>query len=138
MNPNSSEMKLGPFEFVMPTKLVWRSPAGDALVDELQVIQARSALIVTDPGVAAAGLVDELRARLEAEIAVSVHADVSGNPTTDDVAATRAMAVGSGAEAIVALGGGSAIDTAKATAMLLANGGEYVDYQWDGRPIHAS
>jgi alcohol dehydrogenase len=35
----------------------------------------------------------------------------------------------------VAIGGGSAIDTAKATAMLVANGGEYADYQWGGRPI---
>ena len=132
----SSIRLIGPFDFLMPTRLVWHSPAGDSLVDELATLPARSALIVTDPGVAAAGLVDPLTERLvEAGIEFSVHADVSGNPTTQDVAAARAAAERSGAEVIVALGGGSVIDTAKATAMLLANGGEYVEYQWEGRPI---
>ena len=125
-----------PFIFNLPTKLAWRTPASDAVVEELAAIEARRALIVTDPGVAAAGLLEPLTAALEdGGVEVAVHADVSSNPTTGDVAAARSVAEQSEADAIVALGGGSAIDTAKATAMLLANGGEYREYQWDGRPI---
>ena len=43
----SSIRLIGPFDFLMPTRLVWHSPAGDSLVDELATLPARSALIVT-------------------------------------------------------------------------------------------
>lgn len=53
---------------------------------------------------------------------------VAGEPTVDD--ARRAAGVGRqvGADVLLAIGGGSAIDLAKATAMLLANGGDPMDY----------
>lgn len=127
---------IDPFTFAIPTRIVWRSPAAEALVEELAAINAGNVLIITDPGVEAAGLVEQATVPLrEAGIDATVHSDVSGNPTTRDVAASRALAEECEAEAIVALGGGSAIDTAKATAMLIANGGEYTEYQWEGRPI---
>ena len=126
----------GEFVFNLPTKLVWHTPAGEAVAAELRALEGWRTLVVTDPGIAGAGLLDPVTSALEdAEIEVVVHAEVSGNPTTADVAAARSIAEQFEAEAIVALGGGSAIDTAKATAMLLANGGEYHEYQWEGRPI---
>ncbi|MDH3753118.1 MAG: iron-containing alcohol dehydrogenase [Acidimicrobiia bacterium] len=124
------------FAFQMPTRIVWGTPVIDAVPAEVAALGVDRVLIVTDPGLATTGLPDAVRAALEhAGVAVAVHADVSGNPTTDDVAAARSIAESSRSGAIVAIGGGSAIDTAKASAMLLANGGEYADYQWDGRPI---
>lgn len=124
------------FGFHMPTRIVWHTPAREAVVTQAKMLGAASALIVTDPGLAATGFPDEVRSALEdAGLDVVTHAKVSGNPTTDDVAATRALADAQDSDAIIAIGGGSAIDTAKATAMLVANGGEYGDYQWGGRPI---
>ncbi len=124
------------FGFQMPTRLVWGSPVNEAVPAEVAALGATRVLIVTDPGLAATGLPEGLRGALEGTGGtVSIYDEVSGNPTTKDVAGARSVAEECDCEAIVAIGGGSAIDTAKATAMLLANGGEYSDYQWDGRPI---
>ncbi len=124
------------FSYQMPTRIVWHSPAREAVITELQAIGARRALIVTDPGLLATGLPSEVQAALaEAGVDVEIHADVAGNPTTDDVVAVRSLAEEHGSEVLIAIGGGSAIDTAKAASMLLANGGDYAEYQWEGRPI---
>ena len=124
------------FSFEMPVRIVWGSPAAAALTEVLDGLGARRVLVVTDPGVAATGLPAEIAAALGgAGIDAVVHDQVSGNPAVGDVAAARARAVEHRSDALVAVGGGSAIDTAKAAAMLLANGGEYADYQWEGRPV---
>jgi alcohol dehydrogenase class IV len=125
-----------PFTFLVSTRIVWRSPAAEALVEEVESTGARRVLVVSDPGVAAAGLVEEVTSPLiESGVELTVHAEVAGNPTTRDVADTRRLAEDGEVEAIIAVGGGSAIDTAKATAMLITNGGEYSEYQWEGRKI---
>jgi alcohol dehydrogenase class IV len=53
---------------------------------------------------------------------------VPGEPTAELARAGLAAARGHGADVIAAIGGGSVIDTAKAVAMLLANGGDPLDY----------
>jgi alcohol dehydrogenase class IV len=124
------------FSFHMPTRIVWHSPAREAIVAEVKAFGAARVLVVTDPGLVATGLPADIGAALEDEgVDVALYGDVAGNPTTDDVAAARALAAEHQVEVIIAVGGGSAIDTAKAAAMLLANGGDYAEYQWEGRPI---
>jgi alcohol dehydrogenase class IV len=53
---------------------------------------------------------------------------VAGEPTVDLVRAAVAAAREHGADAVVSIGGGSVIDTGKAAAMLLGNGGDPLDY----------
>ncbi len=124
------------FSFHMPTRIVWHTPADEAARTEVGAIGAATALVVTDAGLAATGLPgDVLQALEDAGLDVVVYSDVQGNPTTDDVAAVRSLAQAHESQVLIAVGGGSVIDTAKATAMLVANGGEYADYQWEGRPV---
>jgi alcohol dehydrogenase class IV len=53
---------------------------------------------------------------------------VAGEPTVGLARAALAAARGHGADVVAAIGGGSAIDTAKAVALLLGNGGDPLDY----------
>lgn len=86
-------------------------------------------LIVTDPGVAAAGLADQLSEILVADgLDVTVFDGVEANPTLTNVATGTAAAGDTDGLVIVALGGGSSMDCAKAIAMDAANEGPFRDY----------
>jgi aldehyde dehydrogenase (NAD+) len=91
------------------------------LYAEVDEMGKRRALVVTDAGVVAAGLLVRLREVLGPRIAAvfdRVTQD-SGVAIVDEVVG---VARACGADVIVSLGGGSCIDTAKATAVALANG----------------
>ncbi len=127
---------LSPFAFTLPTQVIFGQPALEALKAQLKALGAARVLLVSDRGLAQLGWPDRFCAALqEAGCQVAAFSDVSTNPTTAEVHAGLAIAHDQGSEALVALGGGSAIDVAKAIAMLLANGGVYADYQWGGKPI---
>ena len=91
---------------------------------------ARRVLLVTDPGVAATGdperIADGMRSR---GLEVVVYAEARVEPTDASLEAAVAAARGSGPfHAVVAVGGGSSIDTAKAVDLMLTNPGELMDY----------
>lgn len=87
------------------------------------------ALLVTDPGVRAAGHADRAEAALrEAGIRALVFDRVEENPTTRHVEEAARAALAFGVDFVVGLGGGSAMDTAKGANFLLTNGGRMEDY----------
>ena len=78
-------------------------------------------LLVTDRGVRSLGLTGPLETALAAQdIACAVYDGVVQNPTIDNVEAGRALYLSSGAQAIIAVGGGSAMDCAKAVGARIA------------------
>ena len=80
-----------------------------------------SVLLVTDRGVRSLGLTEPLETALAARhIACAVYDGVVQNPTVDNVEAGRALYLSSGAQAIIAVGGGSAMDCAKAVGARIA------------------
>ena len=124
------------FIYHLPTRIVFGQAAHEALPAELGTLGAQAVLLVSDPGLADLGLVAELATALEeASYDVTIFTGVSSNPTTDEVHAGLEIAQAQAVDALVAVGGGSPIDVAKAIAMLLANGGTYADYQWGGKAI---
>jgi alcohol dehydrogenase class IV len=87
----------------------------------------RRAFVVTDPGVARAGVADRVRSILEsAGITTHVHAEVEPNPgTASIVRGSHALALfGTQETVVVALGGGSSMDSAKAISLHALNGGD--------------
>lgn len=84
----------------------------------------KHALVVTDPGIKAAGILDSILSSLdEAEIAHTVYDNVTPNPTILEVDGGVAAMKESGADLVVGVGGGSAIDAAKGIAITTAMGG---------------
>ena len=90
----------------------------------------RRALVVTDAGLVATGAPDEIADGLRAAgIEVVVYAGVRVEPTDRSLAEAVDFARAAGPfDAIVAVGGGSSIDTAKAVDLLVTNDGELLDY----------
>lgn len=91
-------------------------------------------LLVTDPGVQAAGHSDRALAMLAgAGVEVRVFSELESNPTSAHVEAGRAMAEAWGrVDLILGFGGGSAMDCAKGINFLLSNGGRMEDYWGTG------
>jgi alcohol dehydrogenase len=87
-------------------------------------------MLVTDPGVQAAGLADPARDNLiAAGLEVLVFQQVEPNPRDVDCLAGADMAADFAADGFAAVGGGSAIDTAKCIALLRTNGGHPRDWE---------
>jgi alcohol dehydrogenase len=92
------------------------------------------ALIVSDPGIVAAGYVGSARRLLEAA-GVEVHTfhDFSENPDSDMVEAGRRVAASCHIDGLVGLGGGSSMDCAKGINFVLTSGGCISDYKGYGK-----
>jgi len=88
------------------------------------------ALIVTDKGVRQNGLLEPIfRALSLAGLEVTVFDNVVSNPTISNVEEAVNAQKTSGSQVIIAVGGGSPMDTAKAAALLATNGGHISDYE---------
>ena len=97
---------------------------------DLAQLDARRVLLVTDPGVAATGAPAEIAEALGRDGIETVVFDRSRVEPTDG-SLVEAVEFARGAapfDAVVAVGGGTAIDTAKAVNLLLTNDGELMDY----------
>jgi alcohol dehydrogenase class IV len=101
---------------------------GDGVVTEipglLRRLGADAAFVVTDRGLVEAGVAGVVVEQLEAAgLRHAIHDAVTANPSAADVLAGSAAlrAFGRGAVVVVAVGGGSAIDAAKAMALHVAN-----------------
>ncbi len=103
---------------------------------------ASRVLLVTDPGLVAAGHAAAAETALRAAgLAVAAYSEVPANPTSEDVERGAARAAAHRPDLIVALGGGSAMDFAKGINFLHTNGGRMADYrglQRPARPLLAS
>jgi 4-hydroxybutyrate dehydrogenase len=85
-------------------------------------------LLVTDAGVVAAGLVDRVAAQSELLRRAPVFDSVPTNPTQEAVEAALDLYREHGCDGLVAIGGGSPIDLAKAVALLATHDGPLVHY----------
>jgi alcohol dehydrogenase class IV len=112
------------FEFATATRIIF----GEGTIRQVAPAarQWGSRVLVVTPRVP--GRADQLRSDLEAGGAQTFTFAVEGEPTVDLIARGLEQARGEQCDVVVALGGGSVIDTGKAIAALLTNSGELMDY----------
>ena len=124
------------FEYESVTRLVFGTGALARLGGLAAELGAGQVLVVTDPGIAAAGILDRATESLAAAgLQYAVFDRVEKNPGSRHVETGRRFAeeLPRPADFVVALGGGSAMDCAKGINFLLTNGGRIEEYRGDGK-----
>lgn len=125
---------LAPFDHQPRTRLVFGVNCLEKVGELAAQLPASKVLLVTDPGIVAAGHSVRAQQFLEqAGLSVSVFDQSEENPTTRCVDACLQIAKSSRIDAFIALGGGSSLDTAKGCNFLLTNGGRMQDYWGIGK-----
>ncbi len=95
---------------------------------------AKRVLLVSDPGLEEAGWVDQVVEVLRrAGLSWAYFRDVQSNPRDFQIQAGARFYLEQEADVVLALGGGSPMDTAKGIALLASNGGEVQDYEGANR-----
>lgn len=123
-----------PFDFEMQTRVV----AGEDSLGRIGQLAAElttgRVLLVTDPGIVAAGHVGRAVKAIEAEnLEVRVFDGAAENPTTDDVERGVAFAKEFQPDLLIGLGGGSSMDCAKGINFVYSCGGTMHDYAGVGK-----
>lgn len=120
---------MGGFQLQVPTQVRFGAGRARELAEVLAQWQCERAFVVTDPAVmAASGAERAVQGLSEAGIAVALWDGVKPDPTLDSVHQAAEAFARSGASSLVAVGGGSAIDTAKGIRVLASAGGRLADY----------
>lgn len=114
---------MGKFEFYSVGRVIFGRGEFRRLGD-LAVTFGKSALVIYN----GAGIVERLVDALSAAHVSSIVHRQRGEPVVTDVDDAVAAARQGGCDFVIGLGGGSAVDAAKATAALLTNGGSAIDY----------
>ena len=131
---SASSSPIGPFDHQPRTRIVFAIGASARAGELARATGMKKVLVVTDPGVVAAGHAQAVLQSLEqAGVATVLFDQARENPTTADVDACLAVARHAGIDGFVGLGGGSSMDTAKGCNFLLTNGGRMQDYRGVGK-----
>ena len=123
--------------FSIPTVMKHSLGAIKSLAGEAQDLGMTRPLIVTDPGIVQAGILERATATFNAgRIDYVVFNRVAPNPPIALVNEAAALYQSEGCNGIIGLGGGSAMDTAKSIGVVAANGGSILEYEWaDPQPV---
>jgi 4-hydroxybutyrate dehydrogenase len=114
--------------FSYPTLVEFGAGALSSLPDHVRA-RGTKAFVVTDPGVRGLPLFDRVMAVLaDAGIPAEATDAVSPNPLAQECERGGQALRASGADVVIGLGGGSALDAAKGIALMATHGGRIVDY----------
>ena len=121
-------------EFRIPRRLIIGSGASERVGEESKQLGVEKGLIVTDKVMVKAGIVDGITKALEQnKVKYVIYDGVATEPTVDFVQEGLKAYRDNGCDFLIAVGGGSAIDTAKAIAVMVTNAGSIEDYQGSGK-----
>jgi choline dehydrogenase len=123
--------------FEIPTEMKHGLGAIKTLADEAKTLGMKRPMVVTDPGIVKAGLLDWTIAPLKAaKLGHVVFDKVVPNPPIALIDEGAELYRSEQCDGIIGLGGGSSMDTAKSIGVVASNGGSILDYEWaDPQPI---
>src|ERR687898_3372831 len=114
----------------IPTRMVHGPGAIRRLGEIIEELGVRRPLLVTDEGVVAAGLAEQALGHLTD---ASVFDEVRPNPDVELIGRTSEVYREEGCDGLVALGGGSSMDTAKGVGVEIVHGGSIADYEYGNK-----
>src|SRR5262245_846915 len=105
-----------------PTRILFGVGSVAEIGSEVERIGGKHALIVTDPGIVEAGLVEHVKKGLKKEkIAYTSFSGISGNPLEKEALAAADAFSAANADIVVAIGGGSSLDVGKIVRLLASH-----------------
>ncbi len=120
--------------YFVSTRVIVGAGVSERVGHELAGRGIRRVLLVTDEGVLSAGLTRGVEEALRAEgMGYTLFSRVEPNPSVATVEAALQLYQREGCSAIVAVGGGSPMDSAKALGILATNGGHITSYEGVGK-----
>jgi alcohol dehydrogenase class IV len=121
------DIKIHPF--FSPSKILFGIDAVKGVAAEVKQLGGRKVLIVTDPGLVKAGLIEAIKAPLDSEgIPFSLFERVEPEPPARVVDQCTQYLRDEDCDVIIGVGGGSSLDVAKATSIMATNEGSVLDY----------
>lgn len=116
------------FEFYMPTKVIYGKGMVSQIAAEARCL-GQKGLVVTDKGLLETDIVKNILKILDQEdIKYILWSDIVPNPRDVDIERGAAFAIEQKIDYMIAIGGGSAMDTAKAMGAIMTNGGSCKDW----------
>ncbi|HVC34356.1 MAG TPA: iron-containing alcohol dehydrogenase [Chloroflexota bacterium] len=118
------------FQFRAPARIVFGPGSAGSVGEIARDLGSKAPLVLTDPTLHRLGITRAVETSLgEAGLRVEVFAEVATEPTLASVESAVQAFRERGCDLIVAVGGGSSIDTAKSVSLLLGNEGKLSEYQ---------
>jgi len=117
-------------KFAFPTAIVFGNGASRQVASHIVEAGRSRPLVVTDRGLAALPVFARFVAGLSA-VTHAVYSGISGNPVRSQVMDGAAAFRAHRADSVIGIGGGAALDVAKAIALMADHPGDILEYAWD-------
>ena len=118
------------YGFFIPTVSLMGVGCSKEAGDQVKALGGSKALLVTDKGITAIGMADQIKERVEsAGVSVVIFDGAEPNPTDKNVHDGVKAYQDNQCDAIISLGGGSSHDCAKGVGLVIGNGGHIRDFE---------
>ncbi len=115
--------------FRIPNQITLGAGSAETVGTEAKRLGGRHAFVVSDPALQKIGITDQVVAWLAAQgVRSTLFTEVEPEPSVQSANRCAEAARAAGCDLVVGIGGGSALDSSKAVAMLLTNGGQVEQY----------
>lgn len=122
------------YSYFMPTRVLCGNKLSDQIGEVVQELGVQKILIVTDKGIQHARLLEGIvQSLLDVKLDYEIYNEVEPNPSSETIEKGTKFLKEHRLEAVLGVGGGSSIDTAKAIAIMATNPGSILDYEGVGK-----